>query len=91
METISTILANITEDIDRTEKVYDTNLGPVRVTSINDDLYRVSIPSIDTEIITHDEYRSEAVTITIRYYGTSPGSNIEIETLLNGLYNRIND
>lgn len=91
MYSLSTILANITEEIDLTEKVYETELGPIRVesVSVDDILYRISIPSIGTEIVTNREDRGDAVSITIRYFGTSPGSNLEIEKLLNRLYDTV--
>jgi hypothetical protein len=83
MVTLSTILANITEKIDLSEKVYDTKYGKVRVSQIaNSPLYRVDIPSLGIEVVTHDETLGDFVELSIRFYGTSPGANLAIEEIV---------
>jgi len=91
--TLGEVLANITERIDLEEKVYETNVGKVRVERVDEmrDIYRVSIPSIGTEVITNPEdYGDSGITLTIRFFGNSPGSNSEIEDIAKGIYDEQN-
>ena len=83
MVSLSSVLANITESLDLSERSYETKFGEVKVTRVVGlNIFRVSVPSLEVEIETNPEEVGDKVEVTFRYFGTSPGSNLGIEELL---------
>ena len=89
MYNLSNLLSGITEGVvekaglTEPREIVFPKYGKVIISKVGESsLIRVAIPYLGIEILTHNEELGDFVEVTVRLYGTSPGSNNAIEELV---------